>query len=441
MFSILLQRNDSEKNKLDKELTTIATVTGELKSETSIIDPVIVVAGDFSSFATVNYMTIVVFKRSYFVTNVRSIRNGLVEFSCHVDVLTSFATEIRSNSAIIKRQENEWNLYLNDSVIRCYQNPIVSTYAFPSGFSGSSYVLLLAGTRGIGIDVGDGGFITGDGDDYGGAGNTGSKTSAGLVQYAFAQLGRPYWFGTFGQTSSAFLLGQRRRQYPDMYNLEIVGGEAFEDQYDKRVHDCVGLIKGYRWSTDPDASPTYVPAEDVDVRGLYGQCTRKTGTVIDSSGSGIPVGAVLFYADMTHCGVYIGDGRIIEARGHRYGVVMTTLAGRTSYTLWGIPDWMQGVTAQTITSPPTIMQQPVDVTANRGDTVVITITATSPTYDMTYQWEWYTGTKWENTTVQGNTTSAITMEATAGRNGNQYRCKVTNVYGTTISDPARLTVI
>lgn len=28
------------------------------------------------------------------------------------------------------------------------------------------------------------------------------KTNAGLVAYAKAQLGRPYWWGTFGQTAS-----------------------------------------------------------------------------------------------------------------------------------------------------------------------------------------------------------------------------------------------
>ena len=442
MFSILLQRNDSEKNKLDKELTTIATVTGELKAETSIIDPVIVVAGDFSSFATVNYMTIVVFKRSYFVTNVRSIRNGLVEFSCHVDVLTSFATEIRSNTAIIKRQENEWNLYLNDSVIRCYQNPIVSTHAFPSGFSGNSYVLLLAGTRGIGIDVGAGGFIAGDGDELGGTGNTGSKTSAGLVQYAFAQLGRPYWYGTFGNTSSAILLGQKRRQYPDMYDVSIVGGEAFEDQYDKRVHDCVGLIKGYRWSDTGDSSPTYVPAEDVDVRGLYGQCTRKTGTVVDSSGTGIPTGAVLFYANMQHCGVYIGNGRIIEARGHRYGVVMTTLAGRTDFALWGIPDWMQGVPASTITSAPKITTDPYPVIVEAGQMATFTVVATSPYAEMTYQWQYSDdqGVTWTNSGYSTATNATLRFTAAARFNGYQYRCVVSNIYGSTESAGAFLTV-
>lgn len=145
-FSIVLQRNDSEKNRITKTITDIETLTGTLKAETSIIDPVIIVEGDLSDYVNCNYMTIATFGRSYFVNNIRSIRNGLVEFSCHVDVLSSFANEIKSNSAIVKRQENNWNLYLNDGTFRVYQNPNVLTKAFPSGFTTQEFVLAVAGS-------------------------------------------------------------------------------------------------------------------------------------------------------------------------------------------------------------------------------------------------------------------------------------------------------
>ena len=42
-----------------------------------------------------------------------------------------------------------------------------------------------------------------------------TKTNTGLVEYAKAQLGKPYWGGTFGQVASAGLLVQKRTQYPD----------------------------------------------------------------------------------------------------------------------------------------------------------------------------------------------------------------------------------
>lgn len=145
-FDILIQQNASERIKVDKDVTTLATITGTLRQETSIIDPVFIVAGDLDNFIGVNYLTVGSFGRSYFANNIRSVRSGLVELTCHVDVLSSFAATIRMNSAIIRRQENNWNLYLNDGTFKVYQNPIVLTKAFPSGFTTQKYVLAVAGS-------------------------------------------------------------------------------------------------------------------------------------------------------------------------------------------------------------------------------------------------------------------------------------------------------
>ena len=145
-FDIVLQKNNSERNRITKDISEILTVSGELKTETSIIDPVIMIGCDLSSVVGCNYMSIPAFGRSYFVNNIRSIRSGLVEFSCHVDVLSSFAPQIRSNTAIVRRQENNWNLYLNDGSFKVYQNPNVLTKAFPSGFTTQEFVLAIAGS-------------------------------------------------------------------------------------------------------------------------------------------------------------------------------------------------------------------------------------------------------------------------------------------------------
>ena len=145
-FNVTLQRNNSERNKLTKDIHEILTVSGELKTETSIIDPVIIIECDLSAVTVCNYISIPAFGRSYFVNNIRSIRTGLVEFSCHVDVLSTFATQIRDNTAIVRKQENNWNLYLNDGSFKIYQNPNVLTKAFPSGFTTQEFVLAVAGS-------------------------------------------------------------------------------------------------------------------------------------------------------------------------------------------------------------------------------------------------------------------------------------------------------
>lgn len=156
-----------------------------------------------------------------------------------------------------------------------------------------------------------------------------SKTGAELAQYALAQVGRPYWWGTFGQTASEELLAQKRRQYPAYYTAA-----DFPRQYGRRVHDCVGLINGCLWSDSPDSPPRYDASQDVAVSGLYERCGER-GTI--SSMPDEP-GVCVFFGDMSHVGVYVGGGSVVEARGHAVGVVRSRLAdGR--WRLWGKPKW------------------------------------------------------------------------------------------------------
>ena len=156
------------------------------------------------------------------------------------------------------------------------------------------------------------------------------KTGTGLAEYAIAQLGRPYWWGTFGQLADGALYAQKKKQYPAYYTAA-----DFTAQYGQRVHDCVGLIKGYRWSDTPESTPKYMGAQDVAVEGLYAQCTQRGAITSLPEKPGVCV----FMAGLGHVGVYIGGGEVVEAMGHAYGVVKTKLAGR-GWAYWGMPDWI-----------------------------------------------------------------------------------------------------
>lgn len=168
-----------------------------------------------------------------------------------------------------------------------------------------------------------------------------SKTGQGLVEYAKAQLGRPYWWGTFGQTANAGLLAAKRQQYPGYYTA----GD-FPAQFGQKVHDCVGLIKGYLWCDAPDGEPIYKAAQDVAVSGLFMACSESGS--IDTMPD-MP-GVCVFMRDMSHVGVYIGDGYVVEATGHAKGVVKTKLAGR-GWGLWGKPRWISYEAAATPAQP------------------------------------------------------------------------------------------
>lgn len=150
-----------------------------------------------------------------------------------------------------------------------------------------------------------------------------SKTNIGLVEYAQAQLGLSYWYGCFGQTATEFLHKSKKRQYPNYYTAQ-----DFSSQYGQRVHDCVGLIKGYLWSDTPTSEPKYRASQDASADGMLALCKEK-GNI-----STIPeLPGVLVFSPQ-HVGVYIGNGYVIEARGHAYGVVKTKLSDR-HWTHWG----------------------------------------------------------------------------------------------------------
>lgn len=154
-----------------------------------------------------------------------------------------------------------------------------------------------------------------------------TKTNAGLVEYCRAQLGLPYWYGTFGQTASASLLASKKKQYPKYYTAS-----DFSTQFGKRVHDCAGLPKGYLWSATPTSAPKYDAGTDWGATAFYQHCNKK-GTI--DTFDHVP-GRLVFKgkpSKMSHVGVYVGDGKIIEAKGHKYGVVESKLDKTWDY--WG----------------------------------------------------------------------------------------------------------
>ena len=158
------------------------------------------------------------------------------------------------------------------------------------------------------------------------------KTAKGLIEYAKAQLGRPYWYGTFGQQGSEALHTNRKRTYPTYYTAN-----DFKGQYGQKVHDCVGLIKGYMWTASADDMKPVYKANgmgDVSANMLYNQSKHK-GTMAQ----GMPdiAGVAVFMAG--HVGIYIGNGEVIEARGHAYGVVKTKLKSRP-WSKWAFLDFI-----------------------------------------------------------------------------------------------------
>ena len=143
-FSISLQNNSSPINKIGKAISTITTVSGDLKNESDVVKPEILIECD-SSILSANYMTIDTFHRKYFIEEIQSVRTNLWLVKAHVDVLETYASQILSNTAVVLRQENNFNLLLNDGVFKCRQDPRISYRKFPSGLGDFNYILITQG--------------------------------------------------------------------------------------------------------------------------------------------------------------------------------------------------------------------------------------------------------------------------------------------------------
>lgn len=128
-FTVNMCSSGSPVEALTKSLTYGSNYTCELKQGTSILKPVIIVKTS-DNITGYNYMDIREFSRYYFIDDIKSIHNGIWEVSAHVDVLTTYATAIKNNMAVLERQASVYNLYLNDEDFCVYANEQIQTLLF-----------------------------------------------------------------------------------------------------------------------------------------------------------------------------------------------------------------------------------------------------------------------------------------------------------------------
>lgn len=144
---INVYKNESDNISLDKKITVLGTFNGVLKEKTSVINPIILVSTTNYNICKANYMSIEEFGRLYFVNNIESVRNGIWALHCHVDVLATYKDNIRNLTAVVRRQKNRYNLFLDDSDFKSYVNTFEQTLIFPNSLSsgGKNYLLLTSG--------------------------------------------------------------------------------------------------------------------------------------------------------------------------------------------------------------------------------------------------------------------------------------------------------
>lgn len=149
--------NKCDKQHITKNIEAIAECSFIFKEPTNISNPVLKISGEEITnniLTKSNYVYIDKLKRYYYITDMRIVRNNLLEISCNVDVLMSFKEQILQQQAIIERNSNEFNTYLNDDEFSFQANPIIKTKKFPfnpflnaQGEAEPKYLLTIAGSK------------------------------------------------------------------------------------------------------------------------------------------------------------------------------------------------------------------------------------------------------------------------------------------------------
>lgn len=144
-IGVTLYQNASPALYVYKDITAYgAQHVCNFKQPTDIVNPTITLELSAIDF---NYVYIGgSVDRYYYVTEKRSVRRGVWEVELKCDPLMSFASDILAASAVVSRQENEWNLYLDDGTFKAYQYTNFYQEPFGTSFDTSTYVLIVAGS-------------------------------------------------------------------------------------------------------------------------------------------------------------------------------------------------------------------------------------------------------------------------------------------------------
>lgn len=163
--------------------------------------------------------------------------------------------------------------------------------------------------------------------------------SSEFVEYVNSMVGMPYWYGTCGYKCSESLLTSKAKQYPSHYSNARM--PKYRDAIKKKLvcTDCVGLIKSFFWTNGGQGVLDYIngtgdftnkyksnDCPDKSANGMLSWC-KQQGAKFGKIATLPDVPGVLVFSP-AHVGVYVGDGRVTEARGFNYGVVQTEVDKR-----------------------------------------------------------------------------------------------------------------
>ncbi len=157
-------------------------------------------------------------------------------------------------------------------------------------------------------------------------------TASGLIAFVRSKLGMGYIYSAYGHVSDASFCFGRSEQYPDQAKYI----KAYGRQWDGvPAYDCIGLFKAYILSIGAPVS-----FDGINTGRAWLDWAVEKGSIQDAI---LQPGMALFRVEgprntVKHIGVYVGNGKVIHARGTRWGVVEDMLPDE--FTHWARFYWI-----------------------------------------------------------------------------------------------------
>ena len=143
-MTITLYTCSSEPIVVSKELSQVVQLSGTLREPSSVTAPVVKI--ELGDPVGCNYAHISEFNRYYFIDDIVSIRSNLWEIHLRVDVLMSFATDIRRSEVIVDETATEsagGNRYITNDAFVSQVKHKTDIIKFSEGFTTQPHFILI----------------------------------------------------------------------------------------------------------------------------------------------------------------------------------------------------------------------------------------------------------------------------------------------------------
>jgi len=181
-----------------------------------------------------------------------------------------------------------------------------------------------------------------------------------------------YSMGTFGWICTPANINRTKKNPYNTTPSQIVVYENVSRE--TFMFDCIGLVKGVLWGWYGDTNRVYGGAgyqvngvPDTDAKKMLNYCTD-----VSSDFSTIIAGEFLWIDG--HCGVYVGDGLVIECTPKWEGGVQYSYLANIGCTQGKSRKWtkhgkLQWINYNDVSRETYINNEPVYITAVRGDSL------------------------------------------------------------------------